>query len=537
MPKLAKSKTATDDTLVAPKDINGDVTTANELNDDSPRSSRKRAGDFNDFEDDEAGVDLGEKSRPSTVQPKKKSKTTAAAEKKSRPRKDDGHSIPTEKIHPGGDRVEVEPAEKSKSQKKNERKAGRTDKAGKKESTTKLKGMEPTKEGSKDKKVKEESKRTMKPKVPSNAEKSGKEPVSKMDSGKTDLGKKTDGQSSQAEAMQKIAAPHKPTDNEKAEAKPKPKKSKAAGDAKPTKDAAQAKAKGSKASKAAEASQTTDRKDSEPAAGEDPSVAPEQTMDQAPFKNLLKRERGKIPAVKGSAAAAEADRKAHATADTMKALGDGGKTSDAKESKPAESSKAQGSKGRKRKEGPEGGDTIAEAAPSEKKQKKSRKSALDVASDAVGSLVDAGIEAAAQGVSAVKDLASGLGNKSIADDVTEVAEGAAAEKAKEKRAKQKDRVSKRAKSKKASGEAELGANESGLDGSEDGDEDNFEEGDQTLALIKGFESEGDERPNDNEGFKEGMKMPSLPKSKDLTKKLKAAKEDNAEEGPGVIYVG
>ncbi|KAL9018803.1 MAG: hypothetical protein Q9185_003889 [Variospora sp. 1 TL-2023] len=55
MAKLAKSKTATDDTPVAPKDISADVTNANVIGDsNSSRPKRKRAGDFFDFEEDEA---------------------------------------------------------------------------------------------------------------------------------------------------------------------------------------------------------------------------------------------------------------------------------------------------------------------------------------------------------------------------------------------------------------------------------------------------------------------------------------------------
>ncbi|KAL8718070.1 MAG: hypothetical protein Q9225_004753 [Loekoesia sp. 1 TL-2023] len=546
MAKLAKSKTATDDTPVAPKDINGDVTTANELDDASPRPSRKRAGDFFDFEDDEAEVG-GTSTKPS-AQPKKKSRTTAVADKKTKPSKGDGHPVVTEKTHPGGDMVETEPAEKPKAQKRHESKVGRKDEATRQDLKPAVKRKKPAREGTQVVKGKENSKKekkdATKPQARINtaaSEKGENTGALKTDSGKTDLGVSTKETPSQAEAIEKKSAPKKPRDKKSAEPKAKSKIPNEARGSEPKGDTASAQKKTT-----ASGISTKDKE----AGAKDPKSAPaatkkasnEQTMDEAPFKKLLKRERAKIPSVKASADAAEADRKASTTTDATKALGKEQMASKAKGPKPIESSKAEAPKGKKRKDSPETAGTQTEAGPSEKKQKKSRKSALDLASSAVGDLVNTGIEAAARGVSAVKDMASALGNDSIADDVTAVAKGAVDEKSKnenaEKRASLKEQKSNRAKGKGKAERAEPAADEPGFDEpEEDGDAESFEEGDQTLALIKGFESEGDDEPNTNEGFKEGMKMPQIPKSKDLTKKLKAVKEDDAEEEPAVIYVG
>ncbi|KAL8824091.1 MAG: hypothetical protein Q9170_008253, partial [Blastenia crenularia] len=580
MPKLASSKTATDDTPVAPKDISGDVTTANEIDDTLPRSTRKRAGDFNDFENDEAVVGgEGSKSAPTPTQPKKKSKTTPKADKKTKarkedgattskaskktkPSKEDGHPVVTEKTHPGGDSVEAEPAADLEAQKKTGRKTGAKDKGAKKDATPIAKKSTSTKKDSEVKGTEkaEEKKGAAKPKARASKAATKKDDIHEAleaDSGKTDLVSAAEEQPSRAQAIETASAPHEPEVKENAKAKDKAdkkskekkdagskaksQKPKAAAEAKPQDDTASTKATAPASSKDAKGKKGTAAKGTEPAPANGQDVSPDQAMDEAPFKKLVKRERAKIPSVKASANAAEAERKALGAADAVKALGKDGEASKSKESKPAESSKADEAKGKKRKEGPDAGEAKVESAPSEKKQRKSRKSALDMASSAVGALVDSGIEVAAQGVNAVKDLASGLGNKSIADDVTAVAEGVADEKAKKeknakKRAGKKDRKANRAKGQDG---ADPVANDSGVDELEDEDEEDFEEGDQTLALIKGFESEGDDEPNDNEGFKEGMKVPQLPKSKELTKKLKDAKDEekDGEEESGVVYVG
>ncbi|KAI4095237.1 MAG: hypothetical protein LQ344_001749 [Seirophora lacunosa] len=662
MAKLAKSKTATDDTPVAPKDISGDVTNANVIGDsDSPRSKRKRAGDFFDFEEDEAVTDgAGKGSKPTSTQPKKKKKTSSASEKKARsskddekttpvadskpkpskgdakkasaakekadpknkdqatpkadkkktkPSKEDGHPVVTGKSQPGGDMVETEPEPQSKPENKHERKTGKRETAAKKGTNSDEKNTASSKgavESAKDDGVADqleqapvESKSQSKNKARSKA---GKKSASRPD------GDNTDAPPSQARAIQSISAPKgreakgkhaesktkasNPDTTADSEAKddtsgkkakaPRPSKVAKASDktggtkpeSAPTDDSAPRKAKASRAAKAKDAGEA---KEAEAAPKESSTPAPDQAMDQTPFKKLLKGDRAKITGVKASADAAEAAKKANAATNTDNPVGTGKKVSGAKGAKAtlskefetaaaepaaAASSKADPPKGKKRKGNPTSVDTKLESGPSEKKTRKARKSALDVATGAVEDLVHAGIEVAEQGVNAVKDLASGWGDKSIADDLTAVAEGAVEEKSKENKnggeaTEKKDEKPKQSKGKGkgkgkgkavesdavdkgAVGEDTFDENASDLDDSED--EDNFEEGDQTLALIQGFESDEEDgkaaaAPGESaDGFKEGMEVPQLPTDKGLTQKLEAAK-DESKDGPGVVYVG
>jgi len=74
------------------------------------------------------------------------------------------------------------------------------------------------------------------------------------------------------------------------------------------------------------------------------------------------------------------------------------------------------------------------------------------------------------------------------------------------------------------------------------DEDDLEEDDQTLALIKGFESDGDEEDATKNGLEETQIVPTLPTgapamSKKQQKKLKQLAESGTTEEPGVVYIG
>lgn len=572
--KAAKTNKSTDQTPVAPRDINGDVTAENEIDENSPRTRRKRAGDFNDFEEDETKVDeVNEKSAPTAAQPKKKPKTTKTADKKSKttkdnehsgatekpkttrtapkktqPSKEDGHPIVTEKTHPGVDTVETEPEAEKKPQKKDARKTGKKEMAAKEVPEPAAKSTDTVEEGkgvTGKEAAKKEKKAVAKPKAQATkpaAEKGEKEGPLKADSGKTDRATSAGKLSSQAKAVKEVSSPKKSKDTTDAELKAKSRRSKAP-NIEPKDNAQDSKAIAPESSKGGKGKKQAEAEDEQAIPADDTNVTSEKAMDPAPFKKLLKRERGKILAVKTSADAAEAERKALDAAGAVKEPDKAGKASKTKEPKSSQSKDTEAPKGKKRKDGPETAGTKPESGSSEKKPKKARKSMLDAASSAVGTFVDSGIEAAAQGINAVKDLASGLGNESIADNVTAVAEGAVDEKDKKaktvaKRERRKDRRSVRAKGDDSIAEVQPARDEPGENEDEDEqeDDDDFEEGDQTLALIKGFESEGDEEVNDDEGFKEGMKVPQVPKNKDLTKKLKAAK-DRDEEEAGVIYVG
>ncbi|KAJ5542040.1 Nucleotide-binding alpha-beta plait [Penicillium sp. DV-2018c] len=63
--------------------------------------------------------------------------------------------------------------------------------------------------------------------------------------------------------------------------------------------------------------------------------------------------------------------------------------------------------------------------------------------------------------------------------------------------------------------------------------------DQTEALIKGFESSGDEDESDGEGYKEGEPIPKAPNTKKAERKLakQLKKNDGTPEEPGTVYIG
>ena len=69
-------------------------------------------------------------------------------------------------------------------------------------------------------------------------------------------------------------------------------------------------------------------------------------------------------------------------------------------------------------------------------------------------------------------------------------------------------------------------------------ENDAREDDQTLELIKGFESSGDEDISGDEGFEAGQPVPTIPDSKKTKRKLqKMAKKRDTPEEPGAVYVG
>ena len=66
-----------------------------------------------------------------------------------------------------------------------------------------------------------------------------------------------------------------------------------------------------------------------------------------------------------------------------------------------------------------------------------------------------------------------------------------------------------------------------------------DEDDHTTALLTGFESSGDERDGDDQGFAEGQSVPKIPKNSTNKSKDKAVTKISTEssDGPGVVYVG
>lgn len=75
--------------------------------------------------------------------------------------------------------------------------------------------------------------------------------------------------------------------------------------------------------------------------------------------------------------------------------------------------------------------------------------------------------------------------------------------------------------------------------SEDADESEDDgEDDQTAALIKGFESSGDDDDSGDEGYAPDKPVPKIPDSKKAQKKImKKQKENGAPDEPGTVYIG
>ena len=66
-----------------------------------------------------------------------------------------------------------------------------------------------------------------------------------------------------------------------------------------------------------------------------------------------------------------------------------------------------------------------------------------------------------------------------------------------------------------------------------------DEDDHTTALLTGFESSGDERDGDDQGFVEGQSVPKIPKKSESKSKDKALAKTStgSSDDPGVVYVG
>ena len=66
-----------------------------------------------------------------------------------------------------------------------------------------------------------------------------------------------------------------------------------------------------------------------------------------------------------------------------------------------------------------------------------------------------------------------------------------------------------------------------------------EEDDRTAALIRGFESSGDEDESGDEGFNPDQPVPKIPDSKKAKRKILKKQKENKQEAeePGTVYVG
>lgn len=204
-----------------------------------------------------------------------------------------------------------------------------------------------------------------------------------------------------------------------------------------------------------------------------------------------------------------------------------------------EQSKPEASKSKKRK-APASADTeivktnildpLSEHASAKKKQKKANTKSKSVG-DAVGELLATATEGANAARASIGGLASSImgGASEAAEEATDAKESA---KASAKKAKGKGKAI-------AEDVAESSGKIAEVDGPGDADseDDSHDEpDDQTTALLAGFESDGDEAPVPGSGFQQGQELPRLPKAETTAKKLEDVR-NGASEGPGVVYVG
>ena len=549
-----------------------------------PRASRKRSGDFDDFEgNDEAPATKAAKAK--AEKPNKKAKVASVAAETTKASEADGHAIETEKTHPGGDSVEVETTEASKSKKSKVAKGKGTDATTKDKAQSAVKEPKP-KEAKKSKeksapapKVDASTVDTVKPAAKGTKAKNSKKAEKAEDESMPQSGASKSSKAEVTKATGKAPKPKKakkaaeePAIDGKTAASDKPK----AGPGRPKKSATSEPKDKSRKENAAAMKATTAKDQTEP--------APDLAMDQGPFNALLDSGKGKSPGAnkdgdeepkvepkkgkKGKAGtdAAEAEKKAPKASKAEK----GKEVKKPKEEKPKDKGKGKATNGaevapkvhsansKKRKAPPSADadtlkadvlDPLAEQASSKKKAKKT-KSSLGAAGDKLGELLASGFDAAAQGANAAKDYitdAATGAQKSIMGDVAEAAIDAKDDAKKAMKA-QKGKGKGKAKggadasssSKALAPDGVDEADEAGVE-EDDEEEDNsdFEEDDQTMALIKGFEDdEEDDMDTSGDGpktFEPGQDLPSLPEGKQIPKKLKSIK--STDDGPGVVYVG
>lgn len=172
-------------------------------------------------------------------------------------------------------------------------------------------------------------------------------------------------------------------------------------------------------------------------------------------------------------------------------------------------------------------DPLSEHASATKKQKKA-----DTKSKSIGSTVGDILATASEGANAAKASLGGLAN-SIIGGASEAAEGATGAKASTKKAKGKGKATAEDLTESS---GTLAANEEPGDAESEDDSDDDPD-DYTTSLLAGFESEGDNvEPPLSSGFQQGQKIPPLPQAETTTKKLEDVR-NLANDGPGVVYVG
>ena len=486
---------------------------------------RKRTADF--FLGDEADPEA--KLRGSG-ESKSKAPRTAIASDKTKPTKVDGHPVETEKGHPGGDMVEVEPRKKGRPRKNKESVAEQgappesADPAKRRQGKPKIGDVKKSEgenheksdiQGDKDEAIKATS---------SSTSKRGREgQAKKVSSAESTKPKAKATRSKKGVPKGKDSAFVGPDDTSEQKPGKKPTKSRKATKGEideadqPTTEALE-KAAIVVSKKTQKAKISSEKSKSE---AEDFSVPADLVMDESVFDSLLSTENGKEsvdegPLQSGIFLLAKTSKKA------AKSQTKDGTTSkdDAKSSKKGkeigqvgDDEKGSAPKSKKRKTPPihdvdavkaDVLDPLTELASSKKQKKsKSESNALEAASDSLGSLLSSVKKNAKAAIDFAGSVAGG-GQTSIMGDVEGVAEGVL----KEKRTNKKGgRVLK----------GEIPSEES---------------------LLKGLESSGDEKdPDEDQGFDQGQLPPPLPESTfdRINAISQPATEGEVEEG--VVYVG
>ena len=474
---------------------------------------RKRAADF--FQGDEADPEAELKG---SGEPKSKALKTANASDKTKPSKVDGHPVETEKAHPGGDVVEVEPRKKGRPRKIKESAAEQgapPESAKRRRGKPKIGDVKKSDAGDRDMSdmqgdEDEEPEATLSPK----SKRSGKGHAKNISSAESTKPKAKATKPKKDVPRGKHPA-LKATDDTSEQKPGKKPTSRKATDAAETPD------------KAASATSKNNKKvellaEKDKSEDEDFSAPEDLAVNENVFDSLLSIDNGKQsvdegPLQSGNSSSAKASKKA------TKSQNKAGMTSkdDAKSSKKgkelgkvADEEKGLGSKSKKRKAPPihdvdaikaDVLDPLTQLPSANKKPKKSksRSNALEAAGDSLGSL----ISSVNKNVKAAIDIAgsvAGGGQTPVMGDVEGVAEGVLKEKK---------------------------SNKKGGKGIE-------EEVSSEESLLKGLESSGDEKdPDEDEGFDQGQLPPPLPESTfDKINAISQPATASEAEG-GVVYVG
>ncbi|KAE8310863.1 hypothetical protein BDV41DRAFT_543440 [Aspergillus transmontanensis] len=129
--------------------------------------------------------------------------------------------------------------------------------------------------------------------------------------------------------------------------------------------------------------------------------------------------------------------------------------------------------------------------------------------------------------------------KKLSNKKTKKADGTAAPAPKEKttKAKASTKAKKPEPVAEESDDREMDDGESAASGASASEDE--EEDDRTAALIRGFESSGDEDESGDEGFNPDQPVPKIPDSKKAKRKILKKQKENKQEAeePGTVYVG